>query len=190
MTDKKIMIDLDDEKASKIAEVLASKVCKAILNVLAEENLSESDIAEKLKLPLNTIEYNLKKLIHVGLVEKSKDFFWSRKGKRVPVYKTAKKTIIISPKMGNTLKSVLVAGIVSGITALGINIYSKLNYANVAQVQDYALKAGESAISEIPRTAIDIGNQTIPLISNNWTWFLGGALFALLIILILNWRKL
>ena len=104
--------------------------------------------------------------------------------------------------MSNTLKSVIATGLISGIIAVGINLYYRLNpsYINLGNlnqaVQDYSLKAGETAVSsgidavnEASR-AVEIGNQAIPLILNNWMWFLGGALFALLIILILNWRKL
>ena len=196
MTEKHIMIDLNDEKAGKIAEVLSSKVCKSIISTLAEKNLSESDLAKELKLPLNTLEYNLKKLISVGLVEKSSDYFWSSKGKKIPVYKVINRNIIISPsKMSGTLKSVITTGLVAGLASVGIKIYSinnsALSYLSQADVPSYALNSGSEKMAGV---ASDSASQAIPtLLSVNvpiWLWFMAGAFFALLVFLILNWRKL
>lgn len=41
MADKNaLMIDLDDERAEKIAEVITNKTCKKILSALAEKEMS------------------------------------------------------------------------------------------------------------------------------------------------------
>ena len=90
-----LLISLDVEKSKPLAEVLASKTCKEIINILAQEELSEKDISEKLNSPINTIEYNLKKLLKAELIEKSQNFFWSVKGKKIPTYKLSNKSIII-----------------------------------------------------------------------------------------------
>ena len=69
MDDKFIMMNLDDERSKKVAEVLGNKTCKKILDHLSEtKEASEKDIADALGIPINTTEYNLKKLIGVGLV--------------------------------------------------------------------------------------------------------------------------
>jgi len=114
MTDDKfILMGLDDEKSGHIAEVLKNKTCKKILNFLAERReASEKDISDGLKIPINTAEYNLKKLIKSGFVDKTKNFFWSVKGKKIPMYKLARKHIIISPSKKpnlNYIKSILPA---------------------------------------------------------------------------------
>lgn len=97
--DKFIMMNLDDEKSKKVAEVLKSDTCKKILNYIAEnKEKSEEDIAKDLSMPINTVEYNLKKLLESGLVEKSKNFFWSKRGKKINLYKPANRHIVISPK--------------------------------------------------------------------------------------------
>jgi len=101
---------LDDDNAKNVAEVLKSKTAKKILDYLSEtKEASEKDIADKLQLPINTIEYNLKKLISAGFVKKSSNFFWSVKGKKIPMYTPAKKHIIIGAKKPtmNILKSIL-----------------------------------------------------------------------------------
>lgn len=117
MDDKYILMGLEDSRAGHVAEVLKNKTCKKILDFLADtKEASELDISKGLKMPINTAEYNLKKLIKAGLVEKTKNFFWSVKGKKIPMYKLARKHIIISPsKKPNLsyLKSILPAIIVA-----------------------------------------------------------------------------
>jgi len=68
--DKFILMGLDDERAGNITEVLKNSTCKKILNFLGDiKEASEKDISDSLKIPLNTVEYNLKKLIKSGLVK-------------------------------------------------------------------------------------------------------------------------
>ena len=56
------MISMDDDKAKAMAGVLGNKTCKKIIDCLAEQETSEKDLADNLKLPISTVEYNLKKL--------------------------------------------------------------------------------------------------------------------------------
>ena len=99
MKDKFVLMNLDDENSKKVADVLSNPTCKRILNYLGDvKDASQKDISDGLNIPLNTLDYNMKKLIASGLVEKTKNFFWSTKGKKIPMYKLAKKHIIISPK--------------------------------------------------------------------------------------------
>src|SRR3989344_7017567 len=98
MANNSIMIDLEDPQSGKIAEVLSNKTAKVILGLLAENEMSGSEVAAKLGAPLNTVTYNLKNLVDAGLVEKSKRFFWSSKGKRMELYKVSNKRIVISPR--------------------------------------------------------------------------------------------
>lgn len=104
-------MNLDDERSKKVAEVISNPTCKKILNYLADnKEKSEEDIAKDLGIPLNTAEYNLKKLVESGLVEKSKNFFWSKKGKKINLYKPANRHIVIFPKKRpdmNLLKTIV-----------------------------------------------------------------------------------
>lgn len=106
MDDKFIMMNMNDERSKKVAEILGNKICKKIIDCLAEKNeASEKDLADAIGSPINTVEYNLKKLLEVGLVEKTKNFFWSKRGKKIPMYKLAKKHLVISPKSSPTLNA-------------------------------------------------------------------------------------
>jgi uncharacterized secreted protein with C-terminal beta-propeller domain len=93
------MFGFDDERSKDLADVLGNKTCKKIIDYLSDiKEASEKDIADALSIPINTVEYNLNKLIKSGLVEKTKNFFWSVKGRKIDMFKLAKKHIIISPK--------------------------------------------------------------------------------------------
>lgn len=184
---KYIAVSLDDEKAKDIAEVISNKTAKKILNILSEKDLSESDIASSLNLPLNTIEYNLKKLEKAGLIEKAKQFFWSTRGKKIPTYKLANKSILISTKQ--KIKGILPAAVFSFIAAIGIRFYfSSQQITNqIMKAEEFAGEAATAgAVERAPEVIQTLSTQPLELL---WLFFLAGALTALLIFLMLNWRK-
>lgn len=196
MDDKFIMMGIDDERSKSIASVLGNKTAKKILNYLADNaEQSEEDIARDLGIPINTVEYNLKKLLHAGLVEKSKKFFWSKKGKKIDLYKVAKKHIIISPKstkVSSKLKSILPVALISGAVAVA------LKYLIIA-IQPVAIAGSESkkittlaqdATAEASNIFMSKGSLFFNQASPIWVWFLTGAFFAIAIFTILNWRKI
>ena len=87
MEEKYIMVSLEDEKTKRIAEVLSNKTCKKILDYLIEnKNSTQNDISKNLNIPLNTLDYNIKKLLESGLIKKGSNFFWSKNGKKIAVY--------------------------------------------------------------------------------------------------------
>jgi len=187
MAEKYILLDLYDEKSKKIAEAFGNKTCKKIIEYLSEiKESSEEDLAKELKIPINTAEYNLKKLISAGLVEKTSNFFWSKKGKKIPIYKLAKKYIVISPKkreIPSKLKSILPAAIISGIGALIIR-QIVINKELASRAQD------STALAEGFKVVSESSNAFIQPPSPVWLWFLGGAAVAILIFAVINWRKL
>jgi len=118
MSDKYINFDVDDPRASAIAEVMANKTCKKILSLLTEKDMSVSEIANNLNMPLNTIDYNVKKLVEAGLIEPIKSVFWSVKGKRIPVYKISNKKILISPRKIGVMPLAMFAAILGALVLL------------------------------------------------------------------------
>ncbi len=199
MTEKYINIDLEDPRSAKIAEVLSNKTCKKILSLLAEKEMNASEIAQAINLPLNTIGYNLEKLVSAGLIEKSKRFFWSIKGKKIDSYTIVNKKIIISPR--SMIKGIVPTIIISGLIALAIKFFvgvQRVQFASsqiVEKVKEGAaplLAAGaEKAASGAARSAVQCAVQSIANeASYSWLWFLLGALAGLLVFLIWNWKKL
>jgi inhibitor of cysteine peptidase len=122
--EKFILMGMDD--AAEIADVLKNKTSRKILDYLADrKEASEKDIADGLNIPLNTVEYNLKKLISSRFVKKTGNFFWSVKGKKIPMYKLSRKHIVISPNkkpsltaLRSILPIILIAAILVAFMAL------------------------------------------------------------------------
>ncbi|MCF7910534.1 winged helix-turn-helix domain-containing protein [Candidatus Pacearchaeota archaeon] len=205
-TEKNIMVslDLNDPVSKKISEILGNKTSKKILNYLAENpsSPSQKDLADALNIPLNTVEYNLKKLIEAGLVEKTKEFFWSKKGKKILTYKLTNKSIVISPKKKITskLKTIAPVAILSVLTSVAIRQYSIFKQ-KIAFVQstasDSVLRNSEEMIQgakafaeQSPDIIIENGNFFFTQPDPIWIWFLAGSLIAIFIFALINWRKL
>jgi DNA-binding transcriptional ArsR family regulator len=186
-----VMIDLDDPRTSRLADVISNKTCKHILGALAEQELSESELAHNLKVPLNTINYNVKKLFEAGLVEKTKTF-WSSRGRKVQAYRISEKKIVISPKTFS--KGVIPALIGAGLFALVLKMLVQAQQNSDLLVRG-ALKSAEStsaslgsaaAISVVDHSAFYSFLASAP---NSWAWFFLGSLVALLIVVFWNWNK-
>ena len=189
---KFILISMDDKRSKKIAEVLGSKTSKKIIDLLAENSeLSEKDISDKIGLALNTTEYNLKKLIESEIVEKTKNFFWSKKGKKIPMYRLSNRSIIISPKssrISSKIKSLLPAILVSGIGAFIIKVFSS-KPVFVQQPSEQALLFSAAKVSDIA-IAPEAGNFISLYSAQPWIWFLAGSLLIIAIFAVFNWTKL
>jgi DNA-binding transcriptional ArsR family regulator len=198
MENKFILLSLDDPKSKNLSDILGNKTCKKIIDLLAETNeLSEKDISDRIKAPLNTVEYNLKKLIDLEIVEKTKNFFWSVKGKKIPMYRLSNKSIVISPKSSvkSKLKSILPVALIGGAVTFLIGlIKNNLSGEKLEVVQDeamlFAAKSSNfdsaSLVSETATTA----NFFFTTPADGWFWFFGGVVFTLVLFTILNWRKL
>jgi len=197
MVDKFIMMDLSDERSKDLADVLGNKTCKKIIDYLSDiKEASEKDIADKLSVPINTIEYNLNKLIKAELVEKTKNFFWSVKGRKIDMYRLSNKKIIISPK--SSFKGILPAFIAILAGSFGIKILTdRINYNQInsaldsstnARVVTVPLEKAGAAVGNVqtsPSEFIQPIYSNLPINNGNaWAWFLLGGLVAILIFLL------
>ncbi len=204
MAKSSIVIDLDDPRSERIAEVMSNKSAKRILALLAEGEMSSSEIAEKLGAPLNTVTYNVSKLVEAGLVEKVDKMFWSSKGKRMEIYKVSNRRIVISPK--KIVRGILPALIVSLIVTFAIALVQMQG----VQVNEQATSGADSALKVTAPSAAEAGAslaqgtfeenadvkedksfaQTLQNSPDSWAWYLIGALTALVVILIWSaWRR-
>ncbi len=187
-----MLISLDDEKSKAISEVLGSSTCKKIINHLAEKTeASQKDISLALKIPMNTVEYNIKKLLSSGFIQKRKNFFWSKKGKKIVMYELSNKSIVISHKksVSDKIKSIIPAFILTAAGSFALWSYQRINaLPSRNQVLEKASEmylATDTSGSISPEALITSQSGT-PL----WAWFLAGSLLAIFIISIVNWRKL
>lgn len=180
MSDKIIQVDLGDERIQEIAEILSNKTCKKILELLAEKEMSESDISTALNLPLNTVGYNINKLVSAGLVEKTKSFFWSVKGKKIPTYRVANRKIVIYPK--RSIKGIVPTVLISALLALGVRAFiSGKEVSNIDYSGVYGIAAEKSflASESVQKTGEIV--QSSSGVGEVWLWFLLGALCGLII---------
>lgn len=202
MSDKYLLFSLDDDKAKKLGEVISNPTCKKIVNLLAEKSLSETEISKELGIPVNTVEYNLTKLLGSGIIEKTKKHFWSVKGKRIETYQVANKLIVISPKrsIGSKLAGIVPVILASGIFAIFVKyFFASSATSGTASLQDYA-KEGVYYASESVSASNAPLESFVPQITSNvsnfftmnetWILFLAGAAIASIVFLAFNWKRL
>jgi DNA-binding transcriptional ArsR family regulator len=202
-TDKIISLDLNDSRMKHISEVFGSESCKKILNLLAEKELTETDIAKELKMSLNSVDYNVKKLVKAGLIE-SGSHWWSVKGKKMPSYRVSDKKIVISPKRMSSSVLLIPALLVGGLVSLTIKKFVELNsyvpgsdLFMAKSVEDIALMSLETGASEIARDSI---SSSVPMMAQEvatktsfigsiagWEWFLVGIWSGIFMFFILNY---
>jgi DNA-binding transcriptional ArsR family regulator len=200
--DKFIMLNMDDPNLKKISEVLSNKTAKKIIDFLSEKSsASEKDLSDNLKIPLNTIEYNLKKLVEAGIVKRHKNFFWSKKGKKIIMYELSNKSIVISPRNSNIsgkLKSLVPGFLVVVAGSFAAYVYEKLRFGSERVVQTAnELPKGVSydsvgVLEEASYGAVETVANTSSQVASSplWMWFLFGGLIALGIVALVNWRRL
>lgn len=201
-TDKIISMDLNDSRMKFISEIFGSESCKKILNLLAEKELTETEIAKELKMPLNSVDYNVKKLVLAGLIE-SGSHWWSAKGKKMPSYRVSDKKIVISPKRMSSSVLLIPALLVGGLISLTIKKVVELN-SYVSETNLMMAKYSEDAVSGLQSGAGEVAADgfmaSAPVMTREivqktsfigsiagWEWFLIGIWSGILIFFLLNY---
>jgi len=188
MAEKYIMVSLEEEKAKDLANVISNKTSRKILDLLSDKGLSESDIAKELGVAASTINYNIKHLLKSGLI-KVKDFYWSEKGNKVNVYEVSKKFIVIAPKgvsFKENLKKILPVGLVALVGAGLVQFFVKIREPVLAARDTFGGAEKMMAVDE----AVSSGaGEVLQASTYQGYWFLIGAVFVLLVYLIIEyWR--
>ncbi len=181
--DKFLLLNLEDSKSKDLAQVISSETSRKVLSLLSEKSYSETDIANKLNLPLPTAHYNIKHLLKAELVE-IEDFLWSEKGKKIQLYKLANKLIIIAPSnvksesFLNKLKDIVPAVLIGTFISIGIYVYqiSNVSRDTIAGMQESLMS--DQGLS-MAMTAIE------PVKEPNYAfWFFLGAISIVLLYLV------
>lgn len=188
-----LLLSMEDNKIKKVSNVISNDSCRKILDFLSDKDATESELAEKLQIPISTVHYNLQQLMETGLIS-AEEFHYSAKGKEVSHYKLANKYIIIAPKktfgIKEKLKAILPVALIAAGTAGLIQLVSKYFIrTEIAQQEAFVAKsaAAEHALEAAPVALTQAAPQAVPAILQNIAlWFLTGALFALLIYLIIS----
>ncbi len=189
MPGKYLLFSLEDEKVKKLGDVISNPTSRKIINLLSEKEASESEIAKELEMPLNTVDYNVKKLVKAGLIEEKKHL-WSSKGKRIPIYRVSNKHIVISPKKTypSKIKSVFPVVFVLAIFTAFILWYTRAR----SFVQEVAPKSEEIMITGARDFVVE--GEAVTVISflasiNILEWFLIVIWILVVIYVILNLRR-
>jgi len=186
MDEKHILVSLGDEKVKEISEVIGNKSCNKILDFLASREGTVSDIAGKLKMPLNTVDYNIKKLVKAGLIEKA-SHWWSVKGRKMHSYRVSNRKIIISPKKSIAAKFLWVLGL-TGLSALTIRQFmSRIVIDNAVPLfNDMKGSVATAAGDFIPEGGSIVVEPSFWTSISPASWFLIGAWFAVFLFFVLT----
>ncbi len=205
--EKFLLLSLNEEKAKKLAQVISNDTSRKILDYLADKESTESELAEKLNIPISTVHYNLQALIEGGLVV-AEEFHYSKKGKEVLHYKLANKYIIIAPKaiygIKTKLRTILPVALILALVSGGIQIFSKLYQKGIygstqtfskaapvvaekmiaeapAPVEEKIMEAAAPAVNETAEEVVKTLVNEPSFWSNITLWFVLGAIFTLIL---------
>lgn len=208
MSNEKFMIlSLDDPKMKNLSDVLGNKTCKKIIDYLADNTeASQKDLSDALDIPMNTMDYSVKKLIFSGLIQKRKNFFWSKKGKKIVMYEISNKSIVISPSRGGIerFKKLIPSFMVTLVGSFALFVYQKIMRTSSpltvdhSQFSQMAMDIEESAVNGLREVSSDFVAEAVVSHSDLlysasspvWVWFLTGGILALFVYSLVNWRKL
>jgi DNA-binding transcriptional ArsR family regulator len=205
--EKFVLVSLKESKAKKLAQVISNESCRKILDYLAEKEATETELAEKLEVPISTVHYNLKHLTSAGLVDVD-EFHYSEKGREVNHYKLANKYVIIAPKstfgIKEKLKAVLPVALITVVAAGLLKLFTS-RMTTFGAVKSAAREAVMTAMPEAEEAAVDAVATGVTKGITNFTqippgvapvsisgpdialWFLIGAVFAIVIYMIIQY---
>jgi len=191
--EKFLLVSLSESKTKELAQAVSNETCRKILNYLADKDATETELSEKLSIPISTVHYNLQQLKKGGLVI-SEEYHYSKKGKEINHYQLANKYIIIAPKsthgIKEKLRTILPATLILAAGAGLIQFFSKIFKSNIFAAQkltgDTLTEAAPLLINAAPK-ATELTQTS--LFSNIALWFFIGAVLALLIYILVDWIK-
>ncbi|HIH41366.1 TPA: helix-turn-helix transcriptional regulator [Candidatus Woesearchaeota archaeon] len=169
-----LLVSLDEEKSKQLAQVLSNDTARKILDIMSKkEMMTETEIAEKLKIPLSTVHYNMALLVKSDLV-KDEHYKYSEKGKKIIHYSLSNKYVVIAPKksagIASRLKEFLPVVFIMGAASLAVQFLSSQNNPAPAALKTEML----AAEADMAAAAIQSG-------PNYALWFLAGSIMALLV---------
>ena len=96
-------INIHDERAKELAQVLTNDKALAILHLIEDRELSISEIAKELNLPISTVSYHMDRMLRVGLVEVAGRKYGKRL-QEVKLYRASNKPILLLPRKARVKK--------------------------------------------------------------------------------------
>lgn len=195
--DPYIIVHLNRDESRKLSQALSNETSRKIMDYLAENDSTESDISKNLRLPQSTVHYSLKQLEAAKLVL-AEEFHYSKKGKVVNHYSLSQKLVIIAPPQSRleSFKSRMAAiapAILVSVVGTGLLYYfTRPKDLLTPTVQGIAADTAEAAPRLMANAAPmmaeqSVSSQTQSIFSQAWPWFLIGGLVAILVYVFCAW---
>ena len=195
--EKLLILPLNDKNSKKISQLISNDTARNILEAIASTPLSASEIAEKLHIPLSTVQYNLEKLNDAGLVKVERTKY-SEKMKTVKIYAPQRKFVVI------TTEDMSKKSIVAALKRYLAVIFFAVAGSGIIELLAMKIKAPalKEAITPIPveeipasipvpahvspEKAIDMVHG-FDIFTHPGLWFLFGCLFVILVIFLIEY---
>ena len=144
-------VDITDERARELAQVLANERAMAILRLLRERELSISEVSRELNMPISTVSYHIEKLLRVGLVEVSGRKYGKRL-QEVKLYRTSSRPILLLPRPAEQGKTphlnrlrIVTLSLATGISALVYRLSREHHAGSSTQTETIRALSSETA---------------------------------------------
>lgn len=201
--EKLLILPLNDKNSKKISQIISNDTARNILEVIASQPLSASEIAEKLAIPLTTVQYNVEKLIDAGLVKVERTKY-SEKMKPMRIYAPQRKFVVITT--GKASKKEVIAALkrylaLISFAAVGSGIIEFLAMRMRSSLEEVArsiptvptpipapIPMPVPIVTPSPMPApkgIDLGFG-FDIFAHPGLWFLFGSLFVILVIFLIE----
>ncbi len=125
MAEPVVILEPGDERAQKIAKAMASQTAGDILRLVGSGEKTATEIAEQLKLPMNTVQYHTENLLDAGLLSVASTKY-SVKGREVKVYALTSQLLIVAPRQANLRMLLMKYASLFGIVAFGSLVIAML----------------------------------------------------------------
>ncbi|MBN1456047.1 MAG: helix-turn-helix transcriptional regulator [Methanomicrobia archaeon] len=201
--EKLLILPLNDKSSKLISQVISNDTARDILETISDAPRSTTEIAEKLGIPLTTVQYNLEKLAEAGLVKVARTRY-SRKMKPVKLYAPQRKYVVIAP--GKAERSDVIAALKRYLTLIAVAIFGSLAIEGLMMrlgagpVEDMAVRSVPDgygggaetplyapAPAAVPEKAVEAG-AGFDLFMHPGLWFFLGCLFVLALVLLFDYR--
>jgi DNA-binding transcriptional ArsR family regulator len=202
--EKLLILPLNDKNSKLISQVISNDTARDILETISDAPRSTTEIAEKLGIPLTTVQYNLEKLAEAGLVKVARTRY-SRKMKPVKLYAPQRKYVVIAP--GKADRNDVIAALKRYLTLIAVAIFGSLVIEGLMMrlgagpVDDIAIRSvpegygggaeaplyAPAPAAPVPEKALEAG-AGFDLFMHPGLWFFLGCLFVLVVVLLFEYR--
>jgi len=94
---EKRVIDINDETARALAQIITNDKALAILHAIEEEPKSITQLSRELGFPLSTVSYHIDRMLRVGLVEVA-GVKYGKRLQEVRLYRASSRPILLVPR--------------------------------------------------------------------------------------------